>query len=39
MTVSHTLRKQNRHVLAYLTEACQAALQRKPAPSLTITNP
>jgi transposase len=39
MTVTHTLRKQKRHVLDYLTEACQAALHRKPAPSLIIANP
>ena len=26
MTVAHSLRKQRRHVLEYLTEACQAAL-------------
>jgi transposase len=34
MTVAHTLRKQNRHVLAYLTDACRAALAGLPAPSL-----
>jgi hypothetical protein len=39
MTVTHTLRKQKRHVLAYLTEACQAAQRRKTTPSLVITNP
>jgi transposase len=39
MTVTHTLRKQKRHVLDYLTDACQAALRHKPAPSLIITNP
>ncbi len=33
-TVVQTLRKQRRHVLSYLTEACQAALMRAPAPSL-----
>jgi transposase len=39
MTVTHTLRKQKRHVLTYLTDACQAALRGKPAPSLVIANP
>lgn len=34
MTVTHTLRKQKRHVLSYLTEACHAALHGKSAPSL-----
>lgn len=34
MTVAQTLRKQRRHVLSYLTEACQAALCGTPAPSL-----
>lgn len=34
MTVTRTLRKQGRNVLEYLTQACQAALQGKPAPSL-----
>jgi len=34
MTVAHSLRKQNRHVLEYLTEACTAALSNRPAPSL-----
>ena len=29
-----TLKQQHRHVLAYLTEACQAAYTRTPAPSL-----
>jgi hypothetical protein len=38
MTVTHTLRKQKRHMLAYLTEACKAALRSKPAPPLVITN-
>ena len=38
LTVTHTLRKQKRHVLDYLTEACQAALRHKPAPSLVIAN-
>jgi hypothetical protein len=39
MTVTHTLRKQKRHVLSYLTDACQGALRGKPAPSLVIANP
>jgi transposase len=34
MTVAHTLRKQRRHVLAYLTQACQAALRGERAPAL-----
>lgn len=34
MTVAHSLRKQRRHVLDYLTEACQAMLAGRPAPSL-----
>lgn len=34
MTVAHSLRKQRRHVLEYLTEACRAALAGRPAPSL-----
>jgi transposase len=34
MTVAHSLRKQRRHVLGYLTEACQAMLAGRPAPSL-----
>jgi len=33
-TVVQTLRKQRRHVLSYLTEACQAALLGVPPPSL-----
>jgi len=39
MTVTHTLRKQKRHVLSYLTAACQAALRGRPAPSLITTTP
>jgi transposase len=39
MTVTHTLRKQNRHVLSYLTQACQAALCGRPAPSLVNPTP
>lgn len=34
MTVAHSLRKQRRHVLDYLTHACRAALLGHPAPSL-----
>ena len=34
MTVVATLRQQHRNVLAYLTEACQAACEHVPAPSL-----
>ena len=34
MTVVATLKQQHRHVLAYLTEACQAAYTGLPAPSL-----
>lgn len=34
MTVAQTLRKQGRHVFAYLTQACEAALHGRPAPSL-----
>jgi transposase len=39
MTVTHTLRKQKRHILSYLTAACQAALRGRPAPSLITTTP
>jgi transposase len=34
MTVAHSLRKQRRNVLDYLTDACRAALVGQPAPSL-----
>lgn len=34
MTVVSTLKQQNRNVLAYLTEACDAANWNRPAPSL-----
>jgi transposase len=34
MTVVHTLRKQGRHVLSFLTEAYQATLRRTATPSL-----
>jgi hypothetical protein len=33
MTVVATLKQQHRHVLAYMTEACQAAYTGLPAPS------
>jgi transposase len=39
MTVTHTLRKQKRHVLSFLTQACQAALRGQPAPSLVNPTP
>jgi transposase len=34
MTVAQTLRKQRRHVLEYLTQACQAHLLRRQPPSI-----
>ena len=34
MTVVATLKQQHRHVLTYMTEACQAAYMGLPAPSL-----
>jgi len=34
MTVVHSLRKQRRDALAFVTDVCQAALDSKPAPSL-----
>jgi transposase len=34
LTVVMTLRSQNRHVLEYMTDACRAVRQGKPAPSL-----
>jgi len=34
LTVSSTLKRQNRNVLDYLTEACTARLHNRPAPSL-----
>jgi transposase len=34
MTVVHTLRKQGRHILSYLEQACIAALRGKPSPAL-----
>jgi len=34
MTVVATLKQQHRHVLAYLTAACEAAQRGEPAPSL-----
>lgn len=39
MTATHTLRKQKRHVLSFLTRACQAALRGQPAPSLINATP
>jgi transposase len=39
MTATHTLRKQKRHVLSYLTQACSAALRGQPAPSLVTPDP
>jgi hypothetical protein len=34
MTVVATLKQQHRHVLAYMTDACQAVYTGMPAPSL-----
>ena len=34
LAVVATLRQQRRHVLAYLTEACEASLHRRSTPSL-----
>lgn len=39
MTVTHSLRKQKRHVLSYLTQACQAALRGQTPPSLVMPGP
>ena len=39
MTVTHTLRKQKRHVLSFLTQACQAALRGQAPPVLINTTP
>jgi transposase len=39
MSISHTLRKQKRHVLSFLTEACQAALSGNRPPSIAIPTP
>jgi transposase len=39
MTVTHTLRKQKRHVLSFLTQACQAALRGHAPPVLVTTAP
>ena len=39
MTVVHTLRKQGRHVLSYLEQACVAALRGTPAPALLLDDP
>ena len=34
MTVVATLKQQHRNVLAYMTDVCQAAYAKTPAPSL-----
>jgi transposase len=39
MTVTHSLRKQRRHVLSYLTQSCQAALHGQPPPALGMPPP
>ncbi len=39
MTVVATLKQQHRHVLAYMTDACQAAYAEAPAPSLLPCHP
>lgn len=39
MTVTHSLRKQKRHVLSFLTKACQAVLRGTVPPSLINTTP
>lgn len=39
MTVVHTLRKQGRHVLSYLEQACIAALRGEPSPALMTDGP
>jgi transposase len=39
MTVTHTLRKQRRHVFSYLRAACQASLRGELAPPLVISTP
>ncbi len=39
MTVVHTLRKQGRHVLSYLEDACIAALRHTPTPALILPDP
>jgi len=36
MTVAHTARKQNMHVLAFLTECCESQRDEMPAPSLFV---
>jgi transposase len=36
MTVTHTLRKQDRHVLSFLTDVCSAAIENRPIPSLIV---
>jgi transposase len=39
MTVVHTLRKQERHVLSYLEQVCIAALRGQPSPALMPAGP
>lgn len=39
MTVVHTLRKQRRHVLSYLEQACIAALRKQHSPPLMLRGP
>lgn len=39
MTVAHTLRKQGRHVLSYLNDACIAAFRGAPTPALILPDP
>jgi len=39
MTVVHTLRKQGRHVLSYLEDACANSLRGEPIPALTRPTP
>lgn len=39
MTVVHTLRKQGRHVLSYLEQACIATLRGTPTPALILNDP
>ena len=39
MTVVATLKQQHRHVLAYMTDACQAIYTGEPAPSLLPLHP
>jgi len=39
MTVVHTLRKQGRHVLSFLEDACTNSLRNEPSPALTRLDP